>query len=175
MTLSLQSIHPNQRHHALRLQWRPLPAAKLVGVGAEGGLWRVTPEEAPCNVGMCTQGGSHGSVRQHGWALPCPACTIVLVPCVRKSRLHLPSLLFSTSGLTATCLAHAGGASGGSSAASPISCGSQVHYLAPDGTWQLAGLAGTKVGPGVWGRGVNGVMQQGSQVGCVCSFKAPKG
>ncbi|KAL4436717.1 hypothetical protein ABPG75_003856 [Micractinium tetrahymenae] len=32
--------------------------AKLMGVGAEGGLWRVAPEAAPCATGMCSQGGS---------------------------------------------------------------------------------------------------------------------
>lgn len=31
-------------------------AAKLMGVGSEGGLWRVAPDSAPCADGMCGQG-----------------------------------------------------------------------------------------------------------------------
>ena len=30
--------------------------AKLMGVGSEGGLWRVAPNQEPCGTGMCGQG-----------------------------------------------------------------------------------------------------------------------
>jgi len=64
--LTLPSARLPALHLPACLQHWTLPAAKLMGVGAEGGLWRVLPEQAPCSPGMCAQGGAWQDGAGHG-------------------------------------------------------------------------------------------------------------